>query len=562
MADWLSLACVAVRAQPGRGVATAPHALDHAAFLLQVADWRRAFAAQPGPDWVLYFDDAVRFAAALFGAWHAGKRVFLCGDNLPQTLNRLQAQVDGFAGDMPDGWPSLQPLAGGEGEGNIAEGMAPLDEQATRLVVFTSGSTGEPVAIEKRLCQLAREVEALEAAFGANLGDAQVHGTVSHQHIYGLLFRVLWPLASGRRIAARAFFPEDLVAALAGPPSVLVASPAHLRRLPGQLDWTAVLGKVRAVFSSGGPLPAEAALRACALLGEAPTEIYGSSETGGIAWRRWHGEQPAWQPLPGVQWRIDEQQLEVRSPHLPQSGWWRSEDRVEADAQGFRLLGRADRIVKIEERRVSLDALERQLSSHPDVREARVLLLPGSRNMLAAVVVPVAAETAQLSAGERRAYSQRLGHHLAHGHDAVTRPRRWRFVEALPVNAQGKTTESALLALFRPQAPEPHWLLRGPAHAELELELDVGLAVFDGHFPGTPILPGVAQLDWAVRFAREVFAMPPRFVRMEALKFQRVARPGDRLQLSLEWQPHKQALVFAYRSLHGPHASGRVVFDG
>jgi acyl-CoA synthetase (AMP-forming)/AMP-acid ligase II len=98
VADWLPLAYVAMRPLPGRGVATAPHALDHAAFLHQVAGWRRAFAAQPGPDWVLYFDDAVRFAAALFGAWHAGKRVFLCGDNLPQTLTRLQAQVDGFAG--------------------------------------------------------------------------------------------------------------------------------------------------------------------------------------------------------------------------------------------------------------------------------------------------------------------------------------------------------------------------------------------------------------------------------------------------------------------------------
>lgn len=561
MADWLPLASVAVQAQPGRGVAADPQALDHAAFLRQVAGWRHAFAAQPGPDWVLYFDDAVRFAAALFGAWHAGKRVILCGDNLPQTLTRLQAQADGFAGDMPAGWPSLPPLANGDCVGADAE-MAALDEQATRLVVFTSGSTGEPVAIEKQLRQLAREVEALEAAFGEGLGDAQVHGTVSHQHIYGLLFRVLWPLAAGRRIAARAFFPEDMAAALAGPPSVLVASPAHLRRLPEQLDWAAVQGRLRAVFSSGGALPAEAALQARALLGVAPTEIYGSSETGGIAWRRWNGEQPAWQPLPGVQWRIDGQRLEVRSPHLPQEQWWRSEDRAEADAQGFRLLGRADRIVKIEERRVSLDALERQLLAHPDVSQARVLLLPGSRTALAAVVVPVASEAARLSSGERRAFSQQLGRHLAHGHDAVTRPRRWRFVEALPVNAQGKTAESALLALFRPQMPEPCWQLREPARAELELQLDAGLAVFDGHFPGTPILPGVAQLDWAVRFAREVFAMPPRFVRMEALKFQRVARPGDHLQLSLEWQPHKQALVFAYRSLHGPHASGRVVFDG
>ena len=63
-----------------------------------------------------------------------------------------------------------------------------------------------------------------------------------------------------------------------------------------------------------------------------------------------------------MQWRIVDAQLEVTSPHLPNADWWRTQDRVEADAGGgFRLLGRADRIVKVEERRVSLTALERQL---------------------------------------------------------------------------------------------------------------------------------------------------------------------------------------------------------
>ena len=79
--------------------------------------------------------------------------------------------------------------------------------------------------------------------------------------------------------------------------------------------------------------------------------------------------------------------LEVHSPHLAEAAWWRSQDRAEPDdAGGFRLLGRADRIVKVEERRVSLEALERQIQAHPSVKEARVLLLGGARSALAAVV--------------------------------------------------------------------------------------------------------------------------------------------------------------------------------
>lgn len=558
MAEWRPLADVALQPLPGRTFArSGGSVVDHASFHREFLRWHAAFRALPGTTFALHFDDATRFASALFGAWHAGKTVVLPGDALPGTQARLQSRVDGFAGD----WPGASAICGIDADGGV---LVPLDPASTRLVVFTSGSTGEPAAIEKHLRQLDAEVRALESALGAGLDDVAIHGTVSHQHIYGLLFRVLWPLAAGRAIVPRAFFPEDLLAAMEGHDAVLVASPAHLKRLPAQLDWPSLHGRLRAVFSSGGALPAEAAHDVARLLGVPPTEILGSSETGGIAWRRWDQEQPAWQPLPGVEWQLTDGVLDVRSPHLAEQAWWRSQDRAEADgAGGFRLLGRADRIVKVEERRVSLDALERQIQAHPAVREARVLLLGGSRSALAAVVVVDASVPLPDDATGRRALANTLSRHLAGAQDAVTRPRRWRFVAALPTNAQGKVTEAALTALFRPERPEARWTLREPAHAQVELPLDASLAVFEGHFTQAAILPGVAQLDWAVQLAREVFPLPPRFLRMEALKFQRVARPGDLIHLDLEWQAERSTLVFRYTSEHGPHASGRVVFaDG
>jgi acyl-CoA synthetase (AMP-forming)/AMP-acid ligase II len=555
MADWIALDRLLVDAQPGRDIGLCEGvALDHSAFRLRALAWRDAFAAAEGRDWALYFDDAIAFAAAVFGAWHAGKRVFLAADNLPATLQALQPQVSGFAGDVPADYRPLTPAVAAEGELQV------LDERACELCVFTSGSTGQPCAINKRMDQLAREVDALQAAFGAQLDGVQVHGTVSHQHIYGLLFRVLWPLAAGRQIQPRRFFHEDLVGTLAGADSVLVATPAHLKRLPEQLDWASLHGRLRAVFSSGGPLPEEAARQVRQWLGVAPTEVYGSSETGGIAWRRWETDMPSWQPLPGVQWRIDDGCLAVASAHLDSSDWWRTQDRVEALADGrFRLLGRADRIVKIEERRVSLDALERALRDDPDVEDVRVLVLSGQREQLAAVVVP--ADPAQVTAGDaaRRAFGLRLGARLAQGHDAVTRPRRWRLVEALPINAQGKVTQAALAALFQPLMPVPQWDHRGATAATLRVTLDASLRAFQGHFPQAAILPGLAQLDWAVRFARQAFALPRGFVRMEAVKFQHVARPGDELTLQLDWDAERGVLTFRYTSLHGTHASGKVV---
>ncbi|SBV37248.1 conserved hypothetical protein [uncultured Stenotrophomonas sp.] len=557
MTEWVALDRLLSQPRPGRVVGVCdgqPVAFD--GFRKQVLDWRAAFAAASGRDWALYFDDALPFAAALFGAWHAGKRVWLAADSLPATLTALQPHVNGFAGDVD---ALHAPLVASRDSDETA--LPALDERVCELVVFTSGSTGEPCAIVKRMAQLAREVDALQAAFGAEIDGAQVHGTVSHQHIYGLLFRVLWPLAAGRPIQPRRFFHEDLVRALAAADTVLVATPAHLKRLPEQLDWASLHGRLRVVFSSGGPLPAEAAMQTRRLLGVAPTEVYGSSETGGVAWRRWHDDAPAWQALPGVRWRIEEGCLAVASAHLQDGNWWRTQDRVEALADGrFRLLGRADRIVKIEERRVSLDALERGLCADPQVAEARVLVLPGAREQLAAVVVP--ADSALLEAGDavRRAFQQSLAARLAQGHDAVTRPRRWRLVSTLPQNAQGKVTQAALAVLFQPLMPVPQWLRREAASACVQLQLDPALRVFDGHFPQARILPGVAQLDWAVRYGRQAFVIPPRFVRMDAVKFQQVARPGDVLELQLEWDAARNVLAFRYGSDHGVHASGKVVF--
>src|SRR5690606_37171949 len=88
---------------------------------------------------------------------------------------------------------------------------AALDLDQCRLSLCTSGSSGAPKLIEKNLRQLANEVQTLEARWGRELGDACVIGSVAAQHIYGLLFRVLWPLCAGRVFLRRARpFPEDI----------------------------------------------------------------------------------------------------------------------------------------------------------------------------------------------------------------------------------------------------------------------------------------------------------------------------------------------------------------
>ena len=379
---------------------------DRAHWLARVRAWTLAFLPLQGRDVALACEDGFEFSAALFGAWQAGAIPWMPADALPATLQRLRDDGVTFAGELPDG---LQAATGG---GDIA--LQALDLDACTLVLFTSGSTGEPAAIRKSLRQLDAEVDALESAFGALLGDATVHGTVSHQHIYGLLFRILWPLSARRPFArARLAYTEQLTTL--GPESVaVIASPAHLKRLPETQDWRALAQALRVVFSSGGALPVDAAGDVQRLWQQAPIEVFGSTETGGIAWRRADGSRAAWLPLPGVEWRLQGDTLEVRSPHLPDMDWFATSDRAHASGDGrFQLLGRADRIVKIEERRISLDAIETRLRESEWLDEVRLLALPGPRVLLAAVAVPTSAGRELLDGEGRAAFVQRLRGWLA-----------------------------------------------------------------------------------------------------------------------------------------------------
>ena len=143
-------------------------------------------------------------------------------------------------------------------------------------------------------------------------------------------------------------FAEDIQqASLEAGDFAWIASPALLKRMGDNLDWPALRG-VRRVFSSGGALPAEAAAELQQRLGQWPTEIYGSSETGGIAWRQGGA---LWQPFAGVELGRDEEgALNLASPYLPAGHREQTADAVRIDADGrFELLGRLDRIVKLEE---------------------------------------------------------------------------------------------------------------------------------------------------------------------------------------------------------------------
>ncbi|QTN43931.1 AMP-binding protein [Ectopseudomonas mendocina] len=548
---WLPLSDLLLEAQPERQVTLEPVLLHpelreralRLAAALQTRGVRRV---------ALYLEDAGELAIALLGAWRAGVQVLLPADAQAQTRQRLATQVDLWLDDLAG--LDAAPLPG-----------ARLLPEQCRLTLCTSGSSGEPKLIDKSLAQLANEVEALEHLWGQHLGQACVLGSVACQHIYGLLFRLLWPLCAGRPVHSRALpFPEDLQqVSLSQPHFVWVASPALLKRMGDNLDWPA-LSRVKQVFSSGGALPAEAAQALHDRLSQWPTEIYGSSETGGIGWRQ--GDTP-WQPFSGVELSLDEAgALRIASPYLPAGHVEQSADAAEIHADGrFILRGRLDRIVKLEEKRISLPMIEQALISHDWVADARLGVVQEGRAYLGALLALSPTGVHALRNQGRRTVTDTLRRHLADHCEAIALPRRWRLLLELPYSSQGKLPQSqvdSLLSAPRPTRVEPVSAEERDGEWVLALQVPLDLAHFTGHFPQTPVLPGVVQVDWAQQLARQLIPhLPSRFAGMEVLKFQQLVRPGDTLRLTLRFDSERGKLYFAYHNGEAACSSGRILLE-
>lgn len=100
----------------------------------------------------------------------------------------------------------------------------------------------------------------------------------------------------------------------------------------------------------------------------------------------------------------------------------------------------------------------------------------------------------------------------------------------------------------------------GAERVHIALEVTAGLAAFDGHFPDTPILPAVAQIDWAVRLARAEFALPARFHALRSLKFLAIVQPPVELTLDLTRATDGRSVAFTYLRAGTACSSGRIEF--
>jgi len=223
----------------------------------------------------------------------------------------------------------------------------------------------------------------------------------------------------------------------------------------------------------------------------------------------------------------------------------------------FHLLDRVDRIAKIEGKRVSLPEVERRLLDLPSVAAAAVVVLPGDKPCLAAAIVPTHQGTKTLAEQGAFRFGRSLRMSLTDRLEPAGMPRRWRFVAALPTASLGKVRAEDVIALFdarkatisatRPQEPDLRARRQGADWIELDLFNRPDLLQLDGHFPTLAIVPGVAQIDWAVKMATRFLGLPLVAATSFQVKFHRLTLPETSVTLRLELDRERRRLLFAYR---------------
>ncbi len=380
-----------------------------------LADIGRVAASLPAGSYLLnQCRDRYAFAVAFAAGLITGRTALLNGGPAEAAAFAGAVSVDDTCLDAPPAAPA-------------ACAAIPCDHLAA--IVFTSGSTGAPMAHEKRWGSLVQRSRAGGAAFG--LAGGTIIGTIPPQHMYGFETTILLPFhADVSSWCGPAFFPGDMPAALAACPAprVLVTTPLHLRTL---LDSGAVLD-LRIVVSATAPLDPALAARAEAAWRAPVHEIFGATECGSIAHRRTTASE-VWTAYPGVTLALDDAGAVVTAAFADPV---RLADVLDAAPGGFRLIGRRTDVVKLAGRRASLPGLNRVLLDVAGVDDGAFVMPDEADARLVAVVVAPGRTGAAILSDLRQVM------------EPIFLPRRVIQVDRLPRNALGKLPRHALLALL------------------------------------------------------------------------------------------------------------------
>lgn len=389
-------------------------------------------------------------------------------------------------------------------------------ENNEQFVFHTSGSTGEPKTIIKsKDCMLAESRDL--AKFFKFSPDTIFVSTVSDEFMYGTTFTVMLPKALNCKVdGERVVYPEDIKDY---EKFVFVSTPSFLEKL-AKYNYT-FKHKPEMIISAGAKLD-DKIFGYLEKISKGVTEIYGSTEAGVVAYRQKHNAKL--QFFENVKYINNT----ISSPYFDESEL-ELNDELEFFEDGFIVKGRNDRIVKIQEKRISLDEIERDLNKSSLVKKSYCLKL--GDKLCSAIILNNKGEKFLENFGKLELIKAIKKSAPLN----IITPKKWRFLTNLPTNERGKIDGARVKEWFNTNVTYPNIvkLENDGQNAEITLIFPKNSNFFKGHFPDFPILPGVVQLFFAKEFARDIFNLYFVPQKVKKVKFSSIIKPEMKVKLVL-----------------------------
>ena len=351
----------------------------------------------------------------------------------------------------------------------------PFSPERRALIIYTSGTTGKPKGVVTTHGNVAAQIGSLLEAWEWSSRDRALLVLPLH-HVHGVINVLGCAIAAGASLEILPQFDAESVweRLASGEISVFSAVPTIYRRL---IDaWDAASAGVQRARSSGArrarlmmsgsaALPVGTLERWREITGHTLLERYGMTEIGMALSNPLRGERrPGFvgTPLPRVEVRLADGELEVRGPAVFREywqrpdetaaafrdGWFRTGDTAVLENGAYRLLGRSSvDIIKTGGFKVSALEIEATLREHPAIRDCAVVGIDDpvwGERVCAAVEVH---QGTTLDAAELQEWTKvRLAPYKV--------PKDLIAVEYLPRNAMGKVVKPDVARLFDPDEPD------------------------------------------------------------------------------------------------------------
>ncbi len=332
---------------------------------------------------------------------------------------------------------------------------------APALLVFTSGTTGEPKGVPHAESGIEANLADLERVWGLGPHDRILHSLPAH-HVHGLVLALYGSARLGIPITWLERFDAALcLEALARHAQTLFMGVPTMYHRFAHAPHVPDLSRMRLFTCGSAPLSADDFRAFETRLGFAPVERYGLTETLIVASNPLVGERrpgAVGLALPQTEVALaSDGEILVRGPAVT-SGYWRApETSTEAfhdgffrtgdlghrDADGYLVIsGRKKELIIVGGSNVLPGEVEAALGAEPGVEEIAAAGVPDADRgeVVALFVVAKPGES-------EPAVEKRLRARADAGLAAYKRPRLYRFVASLPRNAMGKLDRKGLARL-------------------------------------------------------------------------------------------------------------------